>query len=96
MAQMEDRQGKRSDSLSHCKYLIFSASFKGTKHPRNLGNYENNKPVNNTYRRRNSYQRHRKCSQKNHSRKLQKSKERDEYPNRLIGQGEHRTEKTTK
>lgn len=74
---------------------FFFACFNGTKHPENLGNYENNRPASNTYRR-NPYQRHRKCSQKYHSRKLQKAKGRDEYLNRLMGQGEHQTEKTTK
>lgn len=100
---MEDRQGKRSYSLSHCKYLNFFLVLKeqniqeifGTMKITDLQiiHIEEEIHIKDTENILNKNHNGEKNIQ---SRMLPKSKERDEYCNRFMGHGEHQTEKTTK
>lgn len=87
----DGRQGKKSYSLSHCKsFYIFLVlkEFWGTMKITDLQiiHLEEEICIKDTEN----------ILDKNHSRMLPKSKERDEYLNRFMGHGEHQTEKTTK
>lgn len=93
---MEDRQGKRSYSLSHCKYLNFFLVLK----EQNIQEIYGTMKITDLQIIHIEEENHIKDTEnilnKNQSRMLPKSKERDEYHNRFMGHGEHQTEKTTK